>query len=185
MKICFVSSNAGKIEEVSKHLKNFGIEVEGKVLDVPEISSDNQEEVAKEKAKYAAKAVGKPVIAEDTGVYFEAYKNFPGTHPKFVFESIGYGGIFKLLEGKSRKAFFKTVVSYCEPGKEPLVFVGICRGTITEKVIGVSHPRLPYDSIFIPDGDNRVFAEMTKEEKAEYSHRAKAIEEFAKWFLKS
>jgi len=184
-KIIFVSSNSGKIEEISKHLKNFSIEVEGKILEMPEISSDNQEEVAKEKAKYAARIAGKTVITEDTGVYFEAYKNFPGTHPKFIFETIGYEGIMKLLERKNRKAFFKTVVSYCESGKEPKVFIGICKGTITEKVIGESHPRLPYDSIFIPDGDSRVFAEMTKEEKAKYSHRAKAMEEFAKWFNKN
>jgi len=185
MKICFVSSNAGKIEEVSKHLKSFGIEVEGKILDMPEISSDSQEEVAKEKARHAAKVVGRPVIAEDTGVYFETYKNFPGTHPKFIFETIGYEGILKLLKGKSRKAFFKTIVSFCRPDEEPLVFVGICKGAITKKVIGESHPRLPYDSVFIPDGEKRVFAEMTKEEKAKYSHRAKAVEAFAKWFAKN
>jgi len=184
-KIIFVSSNPGKIEEVSKHLKNFGIEVVGKVLELPEVSSDDQEKVAKEKSKHAARVVGKPVITEDTGLYFDAYKNFPGTHPKFIFESIGYEGIFKLLQGKVRKASFKTMVSYCEPGKEPKVFAGICKGTITSEAKGESHPRLPYDSIFIPDGDTRVFAEMTKEEKAKYSHRAKAIEKFAKWFNKN
>ena len=181
--IRLITSNLGKIEEISKHLKSFGITVIGKEMEVPEVG-DKQEDIAKGKAKYAAKSVNKPVIVEDTGLYFDAYKDFPGIHSKFVFQKIGYDGIFRLLRDKSRKATFKTVIAYCESGKEPIIFVGINEGKMSDKLRGVSHPRLPYDSIFIPDGDDRTFAEMTKEEKAKYSARAKAAGAFAKWFKK-
>ncbi len=183
-KIYFVSSNPGKINEVMSHLKKFGIEVIGKEMELQELNSEDQIKISSEKAKAAAKIIGKPLIVEDTAVYFEAYRNFPGTHPKFIYKTIGFEGIFKLLEGKTRIALIKTVVSYCEPGKEPRIFSGTCKGRITEKVIEPAEEKLPFDAIFIPDGDNRTFSQMSKEEKAMYSHRAKALNEFAKWFTK-
>jgi len=181
--VFLVTSNLGKVEEISKHLEKFGIKVIGKEMEIPEIGEE-QEEIAKGKAQYAVERLKVPVIVEDTGVYFDAYKNFPGIRSKFVFKAIGYEGILKLLDNKSKKAYFKTVMAYCESDKEHKVFVGINPGRMAETVRGVSHPRLPYDSIFIPDGDDRTFAEMAKEEKANYSARAKAAEEFAKWFSK-
>ncbi len=181
--VFLVTSNLGKVEEISKHLEKFGIKVIGKEMEIPEIG-DEQETIAKGKARYAVEMLKMPVIVEDTGLYLDAYKNFPGIRSKFVFQAIGYEGILKLLENKSRKAFFKTVMVYCEPNQEPKIFVGTNNGRMAETVRGISHLRLPYDSIFIPDGDDRTFAEMAKEEKAKYSARAKAAEEFAKWFSK-
>lgn len=179
--VFLVTSNLGKVEELSKHLEKFGVKVIGKEMEITEIGEE-QEEIAKGKARYAVERLKVPVIVEDTGLYFDAYKNFPGIMSKFVFQAIGYEGILKILENKSRKAYFKTVMAYCEPNQEPKIFVGINPGRMAETVRGVSHPRLPYDSVFIPDGDNRTFAEMMKEEKAKYSARAKAAEEFAEWF---
>lgn len=183
MKIYFVSSNPGKIREVKQILSKFGIKVETKRVELPEIKSESQEEISKEKARVASGLLNAPVIVDDTGIYFEAYTNFPGTNPKFVFFGIGYKGIFKLLKGESRKAYFKTTVAYCEPGKEPVTFVGLCKGRIAEEVRGEIDEELPYDNIFIPEGETRTFAEMSKEEKAKYSHRARALEKFARWFL--
>jgi XTP/dITP diphosphohydrolase len=181
-KIFFVTTNNEKVKEICLQLEKFGIEVEGKSIELPESKSYDQEEVAKEKARIAAKELGQPVITEDTGLYLEAYENFPGTYSKFVFLGVGLNGILKLLEGKPRNAHFETIVGYCEPGSEPMIFVGICKGEITEEVHQPITHGVPYDSIFIPDGESRTFSEMTKEEKAKYSHRAKAINKFAEWF---
>ncbi len=178
----FASSNRGKIEEVARHLKSFGILVQGECIEMPEISSDDLETVAMEKAKAAADVTKKPVIVEDTGLYFEAYRDFPGTHPKFVFRGIGYEGIFRLLEGKSREAYFKTIVAYCDPGKDIKTFEGISRGKIMDRVAGKADETLPYDAIFVPEGESRTYSQMTKEEKAKTSHRARALEAFARWF---
>lgn len=181
-KIYFLSSNKGKIKEVKLHLKKFGIKVIGIKKEVEENKSERQEQIAKEKARKATKLIKKPVITEDTSLYLKAYKNFPGINAKSVFKSISLKGILKLLEGKSRKAYFKTVLAYCEPNKKPRIFTGICKGRIPTKIRKPIIPKLPYDSIFIADGEKRTFSQMTKEEKAKYSHRAKALEKFAKWF---
>jgi XTP/dITP diphosphohydrolase len=180
--IWFLTSNREKIIEVQQHLKKFGIDVRGREMDVVEKEMGSHEEIAKEKAKDAANLIKAPVIVEDTGLYLEAYKGFPGIHAKFVANSIGLEGILKLLEGKDRNAYFKTVVGYCEPGKAPLAFVGVCKGRISDEVRGPVSAKVPYDSFFIADGETRTFSQMTKEEKAKYSHRAKAAEKFAEWF---
>ena len=183
--VYLLTSNLGKIEEIKTHMKKFGIDVIGKEVEIPEIKSDSMEDIAIEKVKFAAKKIKKPVIAEDTGLYFEAYKNFPGTNSRWVFETLGYGGILKLLEDKTRKAYFKTVVGFCEPGKDPEIFVGICKGEIERTPTGNPHPRLPYDAIFIPEGATKNFAQMTIEERNKYKHRAKAVEKFVTWFSKA
>lgn len=183
-KIYFLSSNKGKIEEVKLHLKRFGIKVIGRKMEIKEDKFEKQERIAKEKARKAAKLIKKPVIVEDTGLYLNAYKNFPGINARFVFRCIGLKGILKLLEGKTRKAYFKTVVAYCRPNDKPIIFTGICKGRISTKIRKPVIPKLPYDSIFIAEREKRTFSEMTKEEKAKYSHRAKALEKFAKWFNK-
>ena len=184
MKITFVTSNKGKLKEVRGILSEFGIEVENVDMDIPEIKSFSQREIVREKARYAIKFLKKPLVVEDTGIYFKTYRNFPGTFSKFVFQSLGLKGILKLLKNEIRDAYFLSMVAYCEPGKEPLLFEGKCEGIITKKVVGKVDKKLPYDSIFIPKGDKRTFSQMTKEEKARYSHRAKAFRKFAKWWLK-
>lgn len=184
MKIILVSSNPGKIQEIKLQLKKFGIKVIAKKMEVPEIRSDKLEEISKEKARIAAKKTNRPVIVDDTGFYFNAYKNFPGAYARFIFNAIGFNGILKLLKGESRNAYFKSVIAYCKPRGRPKIFSGICKGKITKNVKKPIIPRLPYDSIFIPDDDRRTFSQMTKEEKAKYSHRAKAAEKFARWFIR-
>ena len=181
-KIYFLSSNKEKIKEVKLHLKKFGIDVIGKWVRISENEFETQEQIAKEKSVQAAKMIKKPAIVEDTGLYLQAFPNFPGVHAKFVVNGIGLGGVLKLLEGKSRKAYFKTVVSYCEPGRKPKIFTGICRGRIAESIRKPVVAKVPYDSIFIANGEKRTFSQMTKEEKSMYSHRAKSVEKFAKWF---
>src|SRR3972149_3606057 len=166
--ICFVSSNESKINEVTKHLEKFDIKVTGKYFEVPEIDYYNQETISRAKATAACKEFNEPLIVEDTGIYFSAYKNFPGVRTRFVIRGIGYEGIFRLLAGKDRRAEFVTIVSYCSPDSSPISFTGKCRGTITEEVRGKTEEKLPYDAIFIPDGAKRTFVEMTKEEKAKY-----------------
>jgi len=181
-KIYFLSSNKEKIKEVKLHLKKFGIKIIGRKREIEEDNFGRQEQIARGKARKAAKLIKKPVIVEDTGLYLKAYKNFPGINAKFVFNCIGLRGILKLLEGKSRKAYFKTVVAYCRPNGRPLTFTGICKGRISKKIRKPIVPKVPYDSIFIAEKEKRTFSQMTKEEKAKYSHRAKAVEKFAKWF---
>ncbi|MBU0536796.1 MAG: non-canonical purine NTP pyrophosphatase [Nanoarchaeota archaeon] len=180
MNILFVTTNRHKYEEVRDILSEFGINTEwaNKELIEPDGDIDS---IAKAKAKHAAEMLKKPVAVDDTGVFFEAYPNFPGPRPKFVFNSIGYDGIMRLLDSKSRKAYFRTVVGYCEPGKEPIVFDGVMKGEITEKVFDEDKDVLPYMRIFIADGHELVISSVPVEEKNRISHRSQAFRKLGKY----
>jgi XTP/dITP diphosphohydrolase len=80
-----------------------------------------------------------------------------------------------------RRAEFRSAVGYCEPGGRPEIFSGVVEGTISLEVRGSLG--FGFDPIFSPrEGDGRTFAEMSTSEKNNFSHRAKAIEAFFRWY---
>lgn len=183
LKILFITTNKHKFQEVRDILAEFDIEVEHELMKYPEDNEDDMEEVSKKAAKLLAEKFGKPVVLEDTGLFFEAYNDFPGAQPKFIFNAIGYDGIFRLLKDKNRNAYFKTVAGYCEPGEEPVLFEGIMRGRITEKVFNEDRDSMPYDRVFIPDGYNVTISDMDMETKNSFSQRAQAFKKFGRFLM--
>ena len=137
-----------------------------------------------EKAKWAFDKVKKPLIVDDTGVYFDAYSNFPGVFTKFIIKLLGFEGIFKLLEGKSRRAYFKCTIAYIDGNlHKPLFFEGICEGKIAKKASKSPDSNFEFNRIFIPKGENKTFSEMTIDERKKYSHRVKALKKFLEWCI--
>ena len=67
-----------------------------------------------ERMASAFEKIRKPLIVEDTGFFLDAYKGFPGQHSKWIFQKIGFNGLFKLLEKKTRKAHFYTVICFID-----------------------------------------------------------------------
>ena len=186
MKISFVTTNKGKFEEVEALLADYGIEVEWLNRKYEEDNDDTVEDTAKKAVKKIANELNMPIVLEDTGLFFEAYDGFPGPSPKFVFRTLGYKGIFKLLEGESRKAYFQTFAAYCEPGSDPAIFSGEMAGEITTEVFNADKPlgSMPYDRIFVPEGKKVTVSDMEMEEKNGLSQRAKAFCKLAE-FLKN
>ena len=85
--------------------------------------------------------------------------------------------LLKLLDGLSgedRKAKFVSVITLVYPGGETLVARGECPGRIIEAPTGENG--FGYDPIFVPDGYDKSFGQLSEEEKNEISHRAKALE---------
>ena len=179
MKIYFVTGNINKIKEARIILKDLDVEIEQVKIDYPEIQG-TLEEVAEFGAKWVYDILKKPVIVEDSGFFVEALNGFPGTYSRFVQETIGNEGILKLLEDKdNRNAYFKTVIGYCDENGVKL-FKGIVNGRVSNEIRSKGYG-FAYDSIFIPEGEERTFAEMTTEEKSQISHRKRAFEEFKKF----
>ncbi|MFC1801213.1 non-canonical purine NTP pyrophosphatase [Nanoarchaeota archaeon] len=184
MKIFFVTGNKGKFMEVKEIMDGQEIEVEQIEIDKPEMKSDSIKEIAKDAAEKLANQLGKTIVVEDTGFFLKAFNNFPGAHPKFVYDGIGLEGIFKLLEGKDRSAYFKTVAAYSEPGKEAVCFEGVFEGRVADNISDVdSLPGLPYDKMFIPANGDKPWSEIP-EAKKEGNHRKEAFEKLAKFLKK-
>jgi XTP/dITP diphosphohydrolase len=182
--ITLVTGNQSKLMEAIEIAKKYPIKIVGKKLYLPEIMEINAEKIIIEKAKYAFKKIKKPLIVDDSGIYFEAYPNFPGVFTKFIIKLLGFDGIFKLLKGKTRGAYFQCTICFIESNlQKPILFKGICKGRIAEKISNIFDLNSEFNSIFIPEGENRTFSEMTIEERKKFSHRRKALEKFLKWYI--
>ena len=181
MRLIFATNNQNKLAEINSAvtegleiitLKEAGIDV-----DIPE-PHNTLEENAREKSTVIHKLTGENCFSEDTGLEVATLNGAPGVR------SARYAGdeadnkknialLLQNMEGKAeRVAQFKTVISLLLD-KQEYQFTGICKGKIFTKEQGEGG--FGYDSIFIPDGDEKTFAEMTMEEKNKYSHRKKAV----------
>jgi non-canonical purine NTP pyrophosphatase (RdgB/HAM1 family) len=179
-----VTGNPLKVKEFNLVLKEFKLKLKSKNLELIESTGKTLKEIAKEKAEQAFQQLKKPVVVDDTGVFFRIYENFPGTESKRIFEKEGYKGILKKLESKPRTAYFKTVLCLMEGIGKQRFFEGVLEGTISEKVFFKNKKVLPYDRIFIPKGKKKVLAAFSLKEKTRLSSRGMAVRLLGK-YLKS
>ena len=179
--LIFATNNQNKVDEIRLVLgKSFNIitlKEAGIDIDIPE-PHDTLEANASEKSGVIHNLTHKNCFSEDTGLEVEALNGEPGVKSaRYAGEGRSFeNNIEKLLENlalhSNRKARFRTVISLILNDKEYL-FEGICPGIITSDRQGRNG--FGYDSVFIPDGSHKTFAEMTMEEKSMFSHRKKAM----------
>ena len=125
--ISFITSNKGKYAEARAIIDG----LEQKDLGYTEIQADTLEEVAVYGMNEIMARLEGPAMLEDAGLFVHALNGFPGVYSAYVQKTIGNEGILRLMDGLSdRRAFFKSVVVYSEPGLEPQMFQGIVEGQI-------------------------------------------------------
>jgi XTP/dITP diphosphohydrolase len=182
MKLFVVTANRDKFKEISLVLRQFGINSVMRDIELHE-TGDTLEEISMNKAKEAYRKIKKPLIVDDTGIFFKAYRNFPGIYARRIYLGIGFEGLLKLLKDKSRGAYYKSVVCFYD-GKHGKIFSGKLNGTIQKKIYKdkFSREKFPYDRIFVPDGFDKPISLMPLHKKIEFSHRAAAVRKFARWF---
>lgn len=184
MRLAIVTTNEDKYHEISSALRAAGIETEHVSLELEEVGDDIRK-IAADKAKQAFADLKRPLLVDDTGVFFDALGAWPGVRAKRVFKEIGYDGLFDRLEGKDRSAHFETVIAYADAKGKVRLFSGTLRGTIAEDIAPV-HDRgsFIYERIFIPEGYTIRGSQMSFEKKAEISHRTKATKAFVEWYTR-
>ncbi|MFH1239858.1 MAG: non-canonical purine NTP pyrophosphatase [Candidatus Diapherotrites archaeon] len=181
--VIFVSKNRYKFEEMNNLLSKYGISLSMNNLEVPENAEGTITDVAIDKAKKAYALVKKPLIIEDTGVFFDDYNDFPGINAKRAYLQLGFTGLLALAKAtKTKKAHFTTVVCYIWGPNKYKTFVGKMSGTLLTKLSGKEKDVLPYEKFFVPEGHKKSLSHITREEKNKFSHRAKATEKFGKWY---
>lgn len=181
MKIIFATNNAHKLSEVQAVLgDSFELVTPGMCgveEDIPETAA-TLEGNASQKSHYLYEKTGLDCFADDTGLEVEALGGEPGVHSaRYATDGHDFAAnnrlLLKNLEGKeNRRARFRTVISLIEGGEEHL-FEGIVEGRIIDHESG--EEGFGYDPLFVPDGFDRTFAEMTAEEKNAVSHRGRAV----------
>ena len=191
MKLVFASNNKNKIQEIQTLVPNtiqiVSLEEIGCFEDIPE-TADTIEGNAILKANYVTEKYGYDCFADDTGLEVEALNGAPGVY------SARYAGeqkdandnmdklLFELKDKTNRKANFKTVIALNLNGKQNL-FSGIIHGKIIEEKIGTNG--FGYDPIFVADGYEKTFAELSMEEKSNISHRGIAVKQLIEYFTKN
>ena len=181
MKIVFATNNTHKLSEVSAVLGNdfelVTLREVGITEDIPETGA-TLDENASIKARYVYERTGLNCFADDTGLEVEALDGAPGVHSaRYATDGHDFAAnnrkLLRELEGKAnRKARFRTVISLIVDGIERQV-EGIVEGEITTSESGAEG--FGYDPLFMPEGYDRTFAEMSAEEKNAISHRGRAV----------
>ena len=179
--LVFATHNSHKASEINNLLGGLyeirELDAIGITEDIPE-NGDTLEANAREKARYVYDRTGLDVFADDTGLEVEALGGRPGVYTaRYAGEECdSVKNMKKLLaelEGQpNRRARFRTVICLIIGGVEHL-FEGIVNGTITNSFSGTEG--FGYDPVFMPDGENRTFAEMPLSEKNKISHRGLAV----------
>ncbi|NLJ58419.1 MAG: XTP/dITP diphosphatase [Tissierellia bacterium] len=185
-RIILSSGNKHKINEIKDILKNMPFEVLSKNdlgyedFDVVE-DGRTLEENAYKKAKELQKLTKGIVIADDTGLFVDALNGQPGVHSaRYAGERATYAGNNKLLlknlqnvPEEKRTAYFKTVIVVIFEDGSKLTAEGICKGYIGFEEKGSNG--FGYDPLFVVEGRDKTFAQLTEKEKNQISHRANAL----------
>ncbi|HDD67784.1 MAG TPA: XTP/dITP diphosphatase [Candidatus Thorarchaeota archaeon] len=175
-----VTQNRHKLAELTPLFKRYNVPFETTSYEKFEIRSDDVEQIARAAALHAADVFGRPVVVDDTGLFIDALNGFPRAYPALVLDTIGRKGILRLMEGVAdRTARFVTAVGYSD-GTMVKTFVGEMKGTIALEERGTGG--FGYDPIFMPEGFDRTYAELSFEEKVSISHRTRAFTAFLDWY---
>jgi len=178
--ICFVTGNKYKFREVQNLLTNYKI-VSLDDLNFSEDIAETENTIqgnAKLKASFIYNKYNIDCFSDDTGLFIDSLGGLPGV------KSARYAGencnseenidlVLKNLKNKSdRNASFKTVICLIQ-NNSTYFFEGVINGKITEEKIG--NGGFGYDPIFVPEGFDKAFSELTINEKNAISHRGVAV----------
>ena len=183
-KIVIASHNKGKVREIGVLLAPFGLNV----VSAAELGLNEPEETeatfignAALKARAACLASGLPALADDSGLEVRSLGGAPGVlsarwgGPNKDFD-MAMARVWRELEAKEawdKTARFVCALALARPGEDMLTFEGEAKGKIVWPPRG--DQGFGYDPIFVPDGFDRTFAEMSAEEKAPLAHRTHAF----------
>ena len=186
--LLLATHNAGKLKEVREILAPFGISVTsaGEMgLDEPEETESTFIGNARIKARAAVQATGLPALADDSGIEVDALDGAPGVYTADWAETpngrdfmMAMEKTHRLLEAKSaphpRTAQFCATLVLAWPDGHEEIFEGTSEGHLVWPPRG--REGHGYDPIFVPDGHDITFAEMSWAQKNQISHRARALE---------
>lgn len=190
MKLIFATNNHHKVDEIQAaiggQVEVISLKQAGITIEIPE-PHESLEGNASEKSGTIRRLTGMNCFSEDTALEVDALHGEPGVHSaRYAGEEKSFEkNIEKLLRKlerePNRRAQFRTVISLWLDNQE-FFFEGICKGDIIRAPRGDAG--FGYDPIFVPEGSQMTFAEMSLEEKNKFSHRKKAGDQLVN-FLKT
>lgn len=186
LKLLVSTRNRHKLREITAIMEPLGVDLVSldAFPDAPEVDEDQDtlEGNAAKKAQELFDYSGLPTIADDTGLEVAALGGAPGVRSaRFAGEDADDAAnrallLRQLRNADDRRAHFRTVIALATD-VGTWFFEGVCRGVITHEERGDGG--FGYDPIFLPNGHDDTFAEMSDETKNSISHRSRALAELA------
>lgn len=190
LRIVLATRNPGKVVEMAALLDRLPVELlpVSAFPGAPEVEEDQASLAgnARKKALALQEHTNLAALADDTGLEVDALEGRPGVHSaRFAGptadDAANRERLLRELDGvEDRRARFRTVITFAT-GDAVHHFEGVCEGRITEEERGGGG--FGYDTLFVPEGHSRTFAELSADEKNAISHRRRALDKFAA-FLK-
>ena len=160
-------------------MREHGYELEHIKTTYPEIQADTIDETIVPGLRWLMERYNRPMMIDDSGLFIDALKGFPGVYSAYVFKTVGCDGILKLMRDvKDRRARFECCIGFMMPGGEPSTCKGIAKGSISMERAGTGG--FGYDPVFVPEGYAKTYAQIEISEKNKISHRGLAIGQFIK-----
>lgn len=186
MKLVLATQNPKKLKEMNEILRHLGVEVVSEAelgvrIEVEE-TGDTFTDNARLKATAVMQATGLPAVADDSGLCVDALNGAPGVYSaRYGGEGLDDQGRYTLLlqnlRGQTtRAAHFTCAIACAFPNGDTITAEGQAPGTIAFAPMGDNG--FGYDPVFFVPDKAKTFAQLTQEEKAEISHRGKALREF-------
>jgi XTP/dITP diphosphohydrolase len=181
--LVIATRNKGKTEEIRALLAKFPVDIKNLADFGPTPTTDEDgetfEDNAVKKARFTAKILGLPALADDSGLMVEALGGAPGVRSaRYAGESASdEANNAKLLQelesAENRNAAFACVIAIAVPWDPALVYEGRCEGVIMKE--GVGSQGFGYDPVFYYPPLEKTFAQLNTEEKNRVSHRGQAL----------
>ena len=183
MRFVLATGNAGKVAEISSLLSEHEV-VPRPPMDDPVEDGATLLDNARIKARAVVEATGEPAVADDTGLFVDALDGAPGVHTAYyagegcTYEDNWRKLLRELGDRDDRRATWRTIALLVHPDGTEVWAEGTCTGTIAREARG--ERGFGYDPVFVPDGETRTFAEMSKDDKNAVSHRGAAFRALAR-----
>lgn len=184
MRVALATGNRDKVAELAALLPGAEVSVAPEGFDPEETGTTlMQNALIKATALRGQAGDDTVVVADDSGLVVHALGGRPGI---FSARYAGPGATYadncrRLLEELDgvgdRRAAFVCVLVGLRPDGDTLLAVGTCPGVVPPAMRGGGG--FGYDPVFVPLGETRSMAEMSREEKAAVSHRGRAARRMA------
>jgi len=167
--VALVTGNPGKLAEARRLC---GATLEAVELDLPEIQSLDLISVLRAKGEEAYRQLQRPLIVEETGLELAAMAGFPGPLIKWVLSAVGPEGVARAAIALGDERATARCALLLLDSERRIVVEGVTTGHLVLPARG--DQGFGWDPVFVPEGENRSYAELEPEDKDRLSHRGRA-----------
>jgi XTP/dITP diphosphohydrolase len=203
-RILIATSNPGKLRDFAGAARQHGVEIAGipDFSSLPTVVEDGitfEANARKKAEEYSRYAPGEIVVADDSGLEIDALNGAPGVHSARYAapdlqgrephqadantdDQANNARVLREMKGvpsAERTGRFVCVLAAARDGKTLATFRGTVEGIILDAPRGTNG--FGYDPLFYFPEIKKTFAELSAEEKANYSHRGKPFRQLLEW----